>query len=77
MYIHNAFGGQPTHTFRWTSGSSASEAGTGPGTGVLWGAEYAGVAPPIAAGKTNVYTFIRIDSGVFASAITGYDYAQG
>ena len=41
---------------------------------VLWGAEYVYNAPIIAVGKTNVYTFVRINTGIFASAVTGYDY---
>ena len=41
---------------------------------VVWGAEYSNVAPPIVAKKTNIYTFVRINTGIFASAVTGYVY---
>jgi len=41
---------------------------------VIWGAEYGNTAPAIAANKTNLYTFVRINTGIFASAVTGYVY---
>ena len=30
--------------------------------------------PTLAAGTTNVYTFVNIKTGIFASAVTGYEY---
>ena len=42
---------------------------------VVWGGEYNNTAPELAgAGKTNLYTFVRINTGIFASAVTGYVY---
>tara|TARA_R110002051_G_scaffold2140_2_gene11103 strand:- start:812 stop:1867 length:1056 start_codon:yes stop_codon:yes gene_type:complete len=41
---------------------------------VRWGAEYSNEAPAIAANKTNLYTFVRMNTGIFASAVTGYVY---
>ena len=41
---------------------------------VVWGEEYSHTPPPIEAKKTNIYTFVRINTGVFASAVTGYVY---
>ena len=41
---------------------------------VRWGAEYSNGAPTIAANKTNLYTFVRMNTGIFASAVTGYVY---
>ena len=43
-------------------------------TGVFWGAEFEGTQPTLVANKTNIYTFVCIGTGVFASAVTGYDY---
>jgi hypothetical protein len=40
---------------------------------VVWGGEYNTTAPELAAAKTNLYTFVRINTGIFASAVTGYD----
>ena len=31
-------------------------------------------SPKIPANKTNVYTFVRINTGIFTSYLTGYDY---
>lgn len=31
-------------------------------------------APAITAGRTNVYTFIRIDTGIYCSYVTGYNH---
>ena len=44
------------------------------GSNVVWGAEYSNTAPAIAPDKTNVYTFVRMNTGIFASAVTGYVY---
>jgi hypothetical protein len=47
---------------------------------VVWGSEirdgntYSNSPPILASKKTNIYTFVRINTGVFASAITGYVY---
>ena len=41
---------------------------------VVWGAEYSNTAPELTAAKTNLYTFVRINTGIFASAVTGYAY---
>lgn len=47
---------------------------------VVWGSEmrdgstYSNSPPILAPKKTNVYTFARINTGIFASAITGYVY---
>ena len=37
-------------------------------------AEGNNTAPKITANRTNVYTFIRINTGIFTSYVTGYDY---
>ena len=42
------------------------------GDAVVWGAEFDNSSPVIAQNKTNVYTFVRIHTGIFASAVTGY-----
>ena len=44
------------------------------GSAVIWGAEFDNTPPAIAAGKTNLCTFVRINTGIFASAVTGYVY---
>lgn len=44
------------------------------GNAVVWGGEYGNAAPAIAANKTNLYTFVRVHTGIFASAVTGYIY---
>ena len=47
---------------------------------VVWGSEirdgstYSNSPPILASKKTNIYTFVRINTGIFASAITGYVY---
>jgi len=62
MYIEN-INATTTYTPTFTSGT--------PNT-VLWG----GTGGPrhIAPNRTNVYTFAAIHTGIFASAITGYEY---
>ena len=64
-------------TFLYSMGTSSSDATTG----VHWGEAYDGPqqgyvrgAPTIAKGGTNIYTFVCIETGVFASAVTGYAY---
>ena len=48
--------------------------GTDEAGAVRWGAEFSNTAPAVAPNKTNVYTFVRINTGIFASAVTGYVY---
>jgi len=48
--------------------------GTDEAGAVRWGAEYSNTAPSVVAGKSNIYTFARINTGIFASAVTGYVY---
>ena len=62
MYVENSSSSDP-RTATFASGSA-----------VVWGAEYSNTAPAIAANKTNLYTFVRINTGIFASAVTGYVY---
>ena len=62
MYIENT-NAATTYTPTFTSGT--------PNT-VLWGGT--GGPPHIAPNRTNVYTFAAIYTGIFASAITGYEY---
>lgn len=66
MYIDNSHASQsiiPT----FASGTANQSPNS-----VLWGGT--GGPPPIDAHRTNVYTFVCIGSGIFASAITGYEY---
>ena len=37
-------------------------------------AEGNNTVPKITANRTNVYTFVRINTGIFTSYVTGYDY---
>jgi hypothetical protein len=69
LYYQNTHNSTPI-TPKFTSGTY------GPDTAgaVRWGAEYGNEAPVIAANKTNLYTFVRINTGIFASAVTGYVY---
>ena len=43
---------------------------------IVWGTDEVGATgvPPLVGKKTNVYTFVNIKTGVFASAVTGYVY---
>jgi hypothetical protein len=43
------------------------------GTTVEWGGEYNLAPPSLVGSKANLYTFVRINSKIFASAVTGYD----
>ena len=78
MYMKNTDTNNPTSgNFLYTMGTSVSDATTG----VHWGEVYDGTqqgyvraAPTIAKEKTNIYTFVCIETGVFASAVTGYAY---
>jgi|TARA_R110001599_G_scaffold334946_1_gene551489 hypothetical protein len=62
MYIENTHATE-TYTPAFTSGT--------PNT-VLWGGT--GGPPHVAPHRTNVYTFAAIHTGIFAAAITGYEY---
>ena len=48
--------------------------GIGASGAVVWGGEYPAGAPSVEVGKANLYTFVRINTGIFASAVTGYVY---
>ena len=48
--------------------------GTDTAGAVRWGAEFSHTAPAVAPSKANVYTFVRMNTGIFASAVTGYVY---
>ena len=43
------------------------------GQGVEWGGEFSGIAPYISTRKTTLYNFVKINSVIFGSAVTGYD----
>tara|TARA_R100001163_G_scaffold35883_3_gene27564 strand:+ start:59 stop:1072 length:1014 start_codon:yes stop_codon:yes gene_type:complete len=65
MYVENAAASASyTPTFNTPPASGASD--------VIWGGT--GGPPHIDAHRTNMYTFVCIGTGVFASAITGYEY---
>ena len=57
MYVQNNVGADVTVNF--------------PNT-VEWGGEYGGDSPVLKDGKTTLYTFVKINSKIFASAVTGY-----
>ena len=44
-------------------------------TEVEWGGEYNNVSPDLVNAKTTLYTFVKINTKIFASAVTGYDFA--
>mgnify|MGYP003651585106 CR=1 FL=1 len=60
MYVKNNNASDKTVTFG------------GGGTTVEWGGEYDEEAPSLVGSKTNLYTFVRINTKIFASAVTGY-----
>jgi len=62
MYIENT-SATATYIPAFASGSPNS---------VLWGGT--GGPPHVGPNRTNVYTFAAIHTGIFASAITGYEY---
>jgi hypothetical protein len=66
MYVHNSTFVDQTPQF--VSGS--------PENAVKWPADIEGNnnPPKVVAKRTNVYTFININTGIFASYLTGYDY---
>ena len=69
MYVENT---HPSNSLgvKFVSGTY----GMGASGAVVWGGEYPGGAPSVEVGKANVYTFVRINTGIFASAVTGYVY---
>jgi len=76
MYAHNSTSVDQTPLF--TSGVEVDDGAGGTRTenAVRWPADTAGNnnPPKIIAKRTNVYTFININTGIFASYLTGYDY---
>jgi len=62
MYVENYHTTNP-YTATFSSGDA-----------VVWGSEFSNVAPAVAEKKANVYTFVSINTGIFASAVTGYVY---
>lgn len=66
--------GQTLTMYVANNSNSAKTATFASGNAVVWGGEYDSGPPAIAAAKTNLYTFIRINTGIFASAVTGYEY---
>jgi|8_EtaG_2_1085327.scaffolds.fasta_scaffold00858_10 hypothetical protein len=66
--------GQTLTMYVANNSSSAKTATFASGNAVVWGGEYDSGPPAIPAAKTNLYTFIRINTGIFASAVTGYEY---
>lgn len=58
MYVENTAGSDLTVGF--------------PNT-VKWGGEYNNASPNLVNGKTTLYTFVKINSKIFASAVTGYE----
>ena len=69
LYYQNTHGSTDV-TPKFRSGTY----GTDTAGSVRWGAEYSNTAPAVVAGKANIYTFARINTGIFASAVTGYVY---
>ena len=69
MYLENT---HPSNSIgvKFVSGTF----GIGASGAVVWGGEYPAGAPSVEVGKANVYTFVRINTGIFASAVTGYVY---
>lgn len=66
MYVENAHA-----TNSYTPTFASGTANQNPNS-VIWGGT--GGPPHIAAHRTNMYTFVCIGTGIFASAITGYEY---
>jgi hypothetical protein len=50
------------------SGSAINSTFVSAGTTLYWGV----AVPQVAAGKTNFYTFTRINAAIFADVVTGY-----
>ena len=76
MYVHNSMSIDQTPQF--TSGVEVDDGGGGTRTenAVRWPADIDGNnnPPKVFAKRSNVYTFININTGIFASYLTGYDY---
>ena len=68
MYVSNTT--VSDHTPQFISGA--------PENAVRWPADTEGNngPPKVASKKTNVYTFININTGIFTSYLTGYDYTM-
>jgi len=63
-----------TDTTSITPKFRSGEYGTDSAGAVRWGGDFSHTAPAVAPSKTNVYTFARMNTGIFASAVTGYVY---
>ena len=61
MYVKNNNASDKTVTF------------DGGATTVAWGGEYDVEAPSLVGSRINLYTFVRINTKIFASAVTGYE----
>ena len=76
MYVHND--SYIDETPQFTSGVQVDdgEGGTRTENAVKWPADIDGNnnPPKVTAKRTNVYTFININTGIFVSYLTGYDY---
>ena len=76
MYVHNT--SQNDLTPQFTSGVEVDDGAGGTRTenAVRWPADIGGNnnPPKVFARTTNVYTFININTGIFTSYLTGYDY---
>ena len=57
MYVENTLGSDITVNFP---------------NEVEWGGEYGNASPNLVNGKTTLYTFVKINTKIFASAVTGY-----
>ena len=68
MYVENI--GSSSLGVKFTSGTY----GPGASGAVVWGGEYPLGAPSVEVSYANLYTFVRINTGIFASAVTGYVY---
>ena len=76
MYVYNSTSIDQTPQF--TSGVQVDDGagGTREENAVKWPADIEGEnnAPKVFPKRSNVYTFININTGIFASYLTGYDY---
>jgi len=78
MYVHNCTSLDGTPLF--TSGVEVDDGAGGTRTenAVKWPADIDGNnnPPKVFSRTTNVYTFVNINTGIFASYLTGYDYIE-
>jgi hypothetical protein len=78
MYVHNSTYVDETPQF--TSGVQVDDGvgGTREENAVRWPADIDGNnnPPKVFSRTTNVYTFVNISTGIFASYLTGYDYIR-